>query len=92
MLARIMAAIAGADRPMCCADLAGQLDVDEAALEGMLATLVARGRLRVIRGVDEACGGCPIRSGCFIMADQVAASYVLAKPGPLALPNGASAP
>lgn len=77
MLARILAAIAGSGRPMCCADLAHLLDIDETALDGMLSTLVARGRLRVIRGVEEVCGGCPIRSGCFVMADGVAATYAL---------------
>lgn len=80
MLASILAALTRAGRPMCCADLASQLDIDEMALDGMLATLVARGRLRVLRAADEACGGCPIRSGCFIMADGVAATYALVPP------------
>lgn len=77
MLSRILLAIAAADRPMCCADLARQLDIDEMALDGMLAMLVARGRLRVLRFADEGCGGCPIRSGCFLVADRVAPTYAL---------------
>jgi hypothetical protein len=82
MLARIIAVIEAAGRPMCLADLRRELDIDEAALDGMLATLVARGRLRLIRGGDaaaDACGGCPVRSGCFIMADGVAATWALAR-------------
>lgn len=77
MLAAILAALGRAGRPMCRADLARQLDIDEMALDGMLGTLVARGRLRVLRAVDEGCGPCPIRSGCFIMADGVAPTYTL---------------
>jgi hypothetical protein len=77
MLASIMAALAAAGRPMCRADLAVELGIDESALGGMLDTLVTRGRLRVIRSTADACGGCPIRSGCFIMADGVAATYAL---------------
>jgi hypothetical protein len=44
----------------------------------MLDTLVARGRLRAIRFDDTSCGGCPIKSGCFIMHDGVATTYALA--------------
>jgi hypothetical protein len=82
MLSRILVAIGAAGRPVCCADLARQLDIDEMALDGMLALLVARGRLRVLRSADEGCGGCPIRSGCFLMADRVAPTYALV-PTPL---------
>jgi hypothetical protein len=42
----------------------------------MLGTLMARGRLRIIGPTETVCGGCPIRSGCFIMADGVATTYV----------------
>ena len=77
MLSRILLAIHAAGRPMCCADLARQLDIDEMALDGMLTLLVARGRLRVLRSADDGCGGCPIRSGCFLLADHVAPTYAL---------------
>jgi hypothetical protein len=77
MLASILAAIARAGRPMCCADLATAVDIDERALEGMLETLVARGRLRAIDPAVASCDACPIRSGCFIMRDGVARTYAL---------------
>jgi hypothetical protein len=78
MLGRIMVTIRDAQRPMCLADLSRELDLDEPALEGMLDTLIARGRLRAIEFVDPGCGGCPIKSGCFIMNDGVAKTYALA--------------
>jgi hypothetical protein len=78
MLARILATIRAAGQPLCMADLHRELDVDESALEGMLDTLVARGKLRAIRFDDAGCGGCPIRSGCFLMADGAAVTYALA--------------
>ena len=89
MLARILSTIRDAGRPMCLADLSQALDLDEPALEGMLDTLIARDRLRAIEFVDQGCGGCPIRSGCFIMNDGIAKTYALA-PAPSA-PVGTSA-
>jgi hypothetical protein len=77
MLARILTTIRAAGRPLCLADLHRVLDVDESALEGMLDTLVSRGKLRAVRFDDAGCGGCPVRSGCFIMADGVAVTYAL---------------
>lgn len=90
MLARILTTIRDTGRPMCLADLSRALDVDEPALEGMLDTLISRGRLRAIEFVDQGCGGCPIRSGCFIMNDGIAKTYALA-PAPVAS-AGTSAP
>ena len=77
MLVGILAAIATAGRPLCLADLRRELGIDESALEGMLETLVARGRVRTIHVRDEGCAGCPVRGGCFIMADGAAVSYEL---------------
>jgi hypothetical protein len=88
MLGRVLEAIRGAGRPMCLADLSRELDIDGSALEGMLGTLVARGRLLTVGPADTPCGACPIRSGCFIMADGVALTYALPawnSPGPTAL-------
>ena len=76
MLGRVLEAIRSADRPMCLADLSRELGIDGAALEGMLGTLIARGRLRAIAPAVTDCGACPIRSGCFIMADGVATTYI----------------
>ena len=77
MLRAILEAVAAAGRPMCLADLSRDLGIDEPALEGMLETLVARGRLRTIRFDDAGCSSCPVKSGCFIMNDGVAVTYAL---------------
>ena len=77
MLADILATIGDAGRPMCLADLSCDLGIEESALEGMLDTLIARGRLRAIEYTDDGCGACPIKSGCFIMNDGIAKTYAL---------------
>lgn len=77
MLARILTTMRAADRPLCLADLGRLLDIDEPALEGMLETLVARGRLRVVELDHPGCGGCPARAGCFIMEVATARAYAL---------------
>jgi FeoC-like transcriptional regulator len=77
MLSAILAAIRDAGKPMCLSDLSSALQIDEPALEGMLETLIARGRLRAIEFIDDGCGTCPVRGGCFIMNDGVAVTYAL---------------
>jgi hypothetical protein len=77
MLTRVLAAVREAGRPLCLADLAGMLDLDESALEGMLETLIARGRLRAIEYAGDGCTACPVKGGCFIMNDGVAKTYAL---------------
>ncbi len=81
MLRAVLAAIRDAGRPMCLADLSRDLGYEESALEGMLETLVARGRLRTIVFDDAGCTACPVKGGCFIMNDGVAKTYALAPPG-----------
>ncbi len=83
MLTRILAAIDAAGRPLCAADLRRELAIDGSALEGMLDTLVARGRLRAVRFDGADCGGCPVRSGCFIMDDGIAVTYALVRGAPV---------
>jgi hypothetical protein len=78
MLSAVLAAIREAGKPMCLSDLSSELHIEESALEGMLETLIARGRLRAIEFVDEGCGTCPVKGGCFIMNDGVAKTYALA--------------
>ncbi len=78
MLRAILSAIHDAGKPMCLADLSRDLGIEEPALEGMLETLIARGRLRAVVFEDDGCTACPIKSGCFIMHDGVAKTYVLA--------------
>lgn len=77
MLSAILEAIRETGKPMCLSDLSSALHVEESALEGMLETLVRRGRLRTIEFVDDGCSTCPLRGGCFIMNDGVAATYAL---------------
>ena len=77
MLSAILSTIRLAGRPLCLADLSRELAIDEPALEGMLETLVARGRLRRLVFDDAGCTACPVKSGCFIMNDGVAATYAL---------------
>ena len=77
MLSAVISTIREAGRPMCLADLSRELHIDEPALEGMVETLVARGRLRAITLDDAGCTACPIKGGCFIMNDGVAKTYVL---------------
>ena len=77
MLSAILTAIRDAGRPLCLADLSRELGIDESALEGMVETLVARGRLRAIAFEDAGCSACPVKSGCFIMNDGVAKTYAL---------------
>ena len=77
MLTAVLAAIRDAGRPMCLSDLSVELHIDEGALEGMLETLVNRGRLRAIEYVDDGCSTCPVKGGCFIMNDGVAKTYAL---------------
>ncbi len=82
MLGQILSAIDAAGRPSCVADLARDTGIDEAALEGMLDTLVALGRLRVFRFDGAGCDTCPVKGGCFIMRDGVAVTYALPAPEP----------
>jgi len=91
MLARILATIGDAGRPMCLADLGRGLEIEDSALEGMLDTLIARGRLRAIEYTDDGCGACPIKSGCFIMNDGVAKTYALTPEAAAAGAAGAEA-
>ncbi len=77
MLRDILSAIGAPAEPMCLADLSRELGIEESALEGMLETLIARGRLRAIDFEDEGCVACPVKSGCFIMNDGVARTYAL---------------
>ena len=80
MLGRVIAAVRASGRPLCLSDLSAELDIDESALEGMLETLIAKGRLRAIEFVDNGCSTCPVKGGCFIMNDGVAVTYALAPP------------
>ena len=77
MLSDILTAIREAGRPLCLADLSRELRIDEPALEGMVETLVARGRLRAIVFDDAGCTACPVKGGCYIMNEDVVRTYAL---------------
>jgi hypothetical protein len=77
MLSAILETIRRAGKPMCLADLERELGIEESALEGMLETLVARGRLRALAFDGPGCDACPVKGGCFIMDDGVAVTYAL---------------
>jgi len=46
------------------AQMARDLDIDTATLEGMIDYWVRRGRLRASGGSVQACSACGVRSGC----------------------------
>jgi hypothetical protein len=78
MLARILAAIDARGRPVCLSELSRELGIAESALEGMLDTLVARGRLRSVGPAVPACVECPLRGGCTVLALEAPRSWALA--------------
>jgi hypothetical protein len=86
MLSGIVTHLRAAGRPLCLAELSRDLGIDEAALEGMLDTLVRRGKLRVIDPGAADCRRCPARAGCFILRSDAVATFALAR-GPLAAPD-----
>lgn len=90
MLTDILEALRVAGRPLCLDDLSCELGVEPSALEGMLDTLIVRGRLRAFDFSDDGCMSCPVRGGCFIMNDGVARTYGLVPDRPAASPAGPS--
>jgi hypothetical protein len=88
MLARVLATVHDAERPMCLADLSAAVGIEASALEGMLGTLVSRGRVRASASVsaEPGCVECPFSGGCFSLKDSVATTYAPA-PAPDAAPG-----
>ena len=79
MLKSLLAEFRTAARPLCAADLRTALALDTGVIEGMIQTLVARGRL--VEVVDPAgCTTCPVRGGCVILDLAHPRRYVLAQP------------
>lgn len=78
LLRDIMAEFERSSTPLCLEELAGKLAVEPGALEGMLQTLVRKGRLREVSfGHNNPCAHCPARGGCVIM-ERLGKSYVAA--------------
>jgi hypothetical protein len=78
MLKEILAEFRQSPMPLCAADLTAKLAVDSAALEGMLQTLVACGRLIELAGAAGACHTCPVRGGCIVLSYGLPKRYALA--------------
>ncbi len=65
MLKSILAQFHRTTKPLCLADLQATLALDAGVIEGMLQTLVQRGRLTEI--ADAAvCHSCPVRGGSWV--------------------------
>lgn len=78
LLRDIMAEFERSSAPLCLEELGSKLAVEPSALEGMLQTLVRKGRLReVSSGQNNACVQCPARGGCVIM-ERLGKSYYVA--------------
>lgn len=77
MLRQILQEFQQASTPLCAAELSQKLAIDPAALEGMLQTLVQRGRLLEIDPGQQLCVACPARGGCMIMTNGLQKSYFL---------------
>lgn len=77
MLKEILAQFQQAAAPLCVDELSRKLDIEAGALEGMLYTLVQRGRLQQIDPQPSGCTTCPARGGCVILTSGVQKSYVL---------------
>jgi hypothetical protein len=79
MLKTILAEFHQADHSLCAADLQAALALDLGVIEGMLQTLVQRGRL--VEVVDAStCHTCPVRGGCVILTLTTPKRYTLLHP------------
>ncbi len=67
MLHEILHTLEHSTTALCLEDLAQRLDVNQAALEGMLQTLVQRGYLIEVVDAASPCSACAWRGGCAIM-------------------------
>ncbi|MCB0165842.1 MAG: hypothetical protein KDI79_16540 [Anaerolineae bacterium] len=76
MLKEIMAEFRAARAPLCVDELSKTLAIEASALEGILETLVQRGRLNVIDPANYTCVTCPAKGGCVILTNGLQKSYV----------------
>lgn len=77
MLKEIMAEFRAARTPLCVDELSQTLAVEASALEGILDTLVQRGRLNVIDPANYTCVTCPAKGGCVILTNGLQKSYTI---------------
>ena len=64
MLQQILAEFQGGQPSLSVDDLSRRLGVEPVALEGMLRTLVAKGRLLALANDGFGCQTCPLQRGC----------------------------
>lgn len=64
MLHQILAAFHTGQPSLSLVDLSQRLGVEPAALEGMLHTLVIKGRLFALSDDGSGCQTCPLQRGC----------------------------
>ncbi len=81
MFKQILTQFQEARTPLCVDELSRTLEIDASALEGMLDTLVQRGRLRVIDPTDYDCVACPAKGGCVILTNGLKKSYTIPTEG-----------
>ncbi len=67
MLARILEEFQNSPDALCLEELSQKLSIETGALEGMLQTLVRKGRLLEIDPGAAPCQICPARGGCLLM-------------------------
>lgn len=77
-LSQVLTLFEQADGPLSLANVAHQLDVSQARLEGMIRYWIRKGRIRESAAAKE-CGSCGIKGECpFVM--EMPRSYELASP------------
>lgn len=78
MLKALLDEFRHATRPLCVADLRAGLALETGVIEGMIQTLVARGRLVEVTDT-AACHTCPVKGGCVILNFANPRRYTLAQ-------------
>jgi hypothetical protein len=77
MLRQVLALLEAREGGMGTAEISRHLRVPPAALEGMLETLVQRGRLARVCAGDTPCGACPLQPECNLLAGRRNERYVV---------------
>lgn len=77
MLSQILAEFQKTRSSLCVEELSQALEIEANALEGMLDTLVQRGRLQVISPTDYHCAACAAKGGCVILTNGLQKRYTL---------------
>ena len=70
MLTQVLALLDEREGGMGTAEISRRLGVAPGVLEGMLETLVRRGRLVRVCAADTPCGACPLQPECNLLAGQ----------------------